>query len=250
MVEAIAALRERLERTPVALGTFVKLPGLESIECVARSGFDFAVVDMEHSQLAEDEARRLVAYARAVGFPCLVRLPQVDAGEIGRYLEAGAAGIQLSDVRTSDEVGALVSAARFPPEGDRGVSTTHPGGDFGRMPVDEYLSGPRPLLVIQIECAETVDPLEELFAHEIDVCFVGVVDLSVSVGTPGRTDSDAVQARIADVAAAAGASGRAFGHHLAGGVVPSPEARYLTAGTDVTALAGGLERLAADARKT
>lgn len=248
-MDSIAALRDRLTQTPATLGTFVKLPGLESIACVARSGLDFAVVDMEHSQLAEGEARRLAAYAAALGFPCLVRLPQVDAGAIGRYLEAGAAGIQLSDVRRSDEVEALVSAARFPPDGGRGVSTTHPGGDFGRMPVDEYLSGPGPLLVIQIECAETVDPLEELFAHEIDVCFVGVVDLSVSVGTPGRTGSDAVHARIAEIAAAAGAAGRAFGHHLAGGVAPSPEARYLTAGTDVTALAGGLERLATEARK-
>src|SRR5437763_15265650 len=80
------------------VGTFVKLPALESIDLCAAS-LDFCVVDYEHSQLAEGDVLRLVRHAAALGFPAVVRIPEVDGGLVNRLLEAGAAGLQLSRVR-------------------------------------------------------------------------------------------------------------------------------------------------------
>src|SRR4051794_41804297 len=80
------------------VGAFVKLPALESVE-IAAAELDFAVVDLEHSQLSEGEALRLVNHARALGMPAVVRIPEVDRGLVNRLLEAGAAGPQLSPLR-------------------------------------------------------------------------------------------------------------------------------------------------------
>ena len=108
----LSSLRERLREASL-LGTFVKLPALEAIEICAQT-LDFAVVDLEHSQLTEDDALRLVRHAWALGFPALVRLPEVDRGLVNRLLEAGAAGIQLSSVRRSPR------GRRGPPAASRG----------------------------------------------------------------------------------------------------------------------------------
>lgn len=240
-------LRQRLRSGPALLGTFVKLPGLEVIDCLAQAGFDFAVLDLEHSQIDERAAFDQLAYGRALGLPCLVRLPAVDAGRVGRLLEAGAAGIQVADVRSRAEAAALVRAARFPPQGDRGLSTSHRVAGYGALAAEDYVRAEPPLLVVQIE-AETDDPLDELLTTGVDVCFAGPMDLSASLGLPGRTDDPLVLERIAAIAAEAAEAGVAFGRHLAGADGPAAAARYLTVGTDLTALLGGLRTLARSAR--
>src|SRR5215211_7602109 len=100
-------------------GLFVKLPATEVIDLVAASRFDFAVVDLEHSQLAEVEAFRLLCHARALEFPALARIPFVERGLVNRLLESGAAGIHLSTVRRVSEVEELVRACRYAPAGRR-----------------------------------------------------------------------------------------------------------------------------------
>src|SRR6185312_8248743 len=102
MAGAASSLRERLGGERL-VGTFVKLPALESIDVCAAS-LDFCVVDYEHSQLSEADVLRLVRHAAAVGFPAVVRLPEVDRGLVNRLLEGGAAGIQLSSVRRVADV--------------------------------------------------------------------------------------------------------------------------------------------------
>src|SRR5438045_8303781 len=103
------------------VGTFLKLAALESVE-IAAAELDFAVIDLEHSQLSDADALRLVNHARALGMPAVVRIPEVDRGLVNRLLEAGAAGSQLSSVRRVAEVQALRDAALYPPQGKRSNS--------------------------------------------------------------------------------------------------------------------------------
>ena len=113
MAGVVSSLRGRLGDGR-AVGTFVKLPALESVDVCAAS-LDFCVVDYEHSQLSEPDVLRLVRHAAAIGFAAVVRIPEVDRGLVNRLLEAGAAGIQLSSVRRIAEVQALVSARSASP---------------------------------------------------------------------------------------------------------------------------------------
>jgi 4-hydroxy-2-oxoheptanedioate aldolase len=191
-------------------GLFVKLPSTEVIDLVAASGLDFAVVDLEHSQLSESDARTLVRHASAVGFPALVRIPEVDRGLINRLLEAGAAGIQLSTVRSVGQVKDLRAAARYAPDGNRSISLSHPQAGYGGVALSEYLEqqqSRRPLLVAQIETAETDDPLGDVVAAGADVIFLGLTDLTVDAGH----DAARVRARVEEVAEAARLAGVPLG---------------------------------------
>src|ERR687887_2832050 len=116
----VSSLRPRLAQERL-VGTFVKLPAVEVIEIVAAE-LDFAVVDLEHSQLTEGDCLRLVRHAYVLGFPVLVRIPSVDRGVINRVLEAGAAGGELSTVLSVDDVAAARAAAEYAPRGTRSIS--------------------------------------------------------------------------------------------------------------------------------
>ena len=201
-----SSLRERLRERRL-VGTFVKLPALESIEICAAE-LDFAVVDLEHSQLAEGDALRLVRHAHALGFPALVRLPDVDRGLVNRLLEAGAAGIQLSSVRRRADVQELASAMLYAPDGTRSLSLAHPRAGFGSTPLGDYLAAQvRPLLVAQLETATTDDPPQEILGAGVDVAFIGTTDLTVDL----QLDLQRVEARVDELVAAAEHAGVCLG---------------------------------------
>src|SRR5919108_434548 len=212
-------------------GLFLKLAATEIVDIVARSGLDFAVIDLEHSQLSEADGLRLTRHAAAVGFPALVRVPELDRGAVNRLLEAGARGIQLSSVRSVAQVEALRAATRHAPEGDRSVSVAHPGAAYGEVPLADYIESERaspPELVVQIESADTDDPLVEVLAAGADVAFVGTTDLAVDLGL----DSARVDERIQAIAAAAAAAGIELG----GFALDHPDATYDVRGSDVALL--------------
>jgi 4-hydroxy-2-oxoheptanedioate aldolase len=237
------SLREHLWRGSL-LGTFVKLPSLEAIDIVAGAGFDFALVDREHSQLSEEQALRLVRHAHAIDLPAVVRIPSCEPGGVNRLLEAGAAGIQLSTVRSVEQVERLVAATRYPPGGARSVSLAHPVGGYGRVDVAALVLADPPLLVGQIETAETDDPLDAIFSAGLDVAFLGTTDLLVDVGF----DRERLSSRIEEVAKAAAAAGVALGR-FAGTASEIPEgARYVAVSSDV-ALLGQATVTAAEAAR-
>jgi 4-hydroxy-2-oxoheptanedioate aldolase len=212
-------------------GLFVKLCATEVLDIAARSGLDFVVVDLEHSQLSEADGLRLTRHAAASGLPALVRLPELDRGAVNRLLEAGASGIQLSTVRSVAQVRALRDATRYAPHGTRSVSLAHPGAAYGEIPLADYLEAQAaapPELVVQIETDTTDDPLDEILAAGADVAFVGTTDLSVDVGL----DAGRLRERVEAIAAAADAAGVELG----GFNLDDARVTYDVSGSDVALL--------------
>jgi 4-hydroxy-2-oxoheptanedioate aldolase len=251
-VTPAARLRQRLREGGRLVGTFLKMPALESVDISASAGFDMVVIDGEHAQLDEGEVRLLVRHAAALGLPALVRIPALDAGAVNRLLEAGAVGIQLSSLRSCAQRDALLRATRYAPDGTRSVSLAHPRADYGAVPLAAYLAREKegPLLVGQIETATTDDPLAEVLAG-LDVAFIGTTDLSVDLGRPGQLGDERVAARVAEIADAATAAGVALGAWT-----PSVEAlaglgrpvRFALVGSDMQLLRSGATALIAAAR--
>jgi 4-hydroxy-2-oxoheptanedioate aldolase len=199
-----------LELRNRARGIFVKLPSTEVMDLVAGAQFQFAVVDLEHSQLSEADALMLVRHGRALGLPTLVRLPEVDRGVVNRLLEAGAAGIQLSTVRSAAQVRELRELTRYAPDGSRSISLAHSQAGYGAVALADYLKtqvDEPPMVVVQIETAETDDPLVDILAASPDVVFIGTTDLAVDLGL----DGDRQSARIEEIAAAAASAGIPLG---------------------------------------
>jgi 4-hydroxy-2-oxoheptanedioate aldolase len=238
-----AALRALLKRQPV-IGTFIKLASLESIDIAHGAGFDFVLIDMEHSQLGSADALRLVRHAFAVGIPAVARVPTVDGAIINQLLEAGAAGIQLSDVRAVDQVQELTAATRYPPAGRRSVSLAQPAAGYGSRPLQQVVQAAPPLLVGQIESAETNDPLDAILEAGLDVAFIGAVDLLVEVGF----DQEALAARIDEIRKAAVAARVTLGAYAASASDIPEGARFIALSSDLALLQAASKTTLAETR--
>lgn len=192
------------DRSPV--GTWVKLSSVEGVELLALAGFDFIVLDLEHSPMSLETAAQLIAVARGVDVVPFVRTPDHAQSWIQRCLDAGAAGVLVPHVDTVEEASAAVAAARHEPAGSRGVGPTSRAGNWGLTPMGDYLeqsatSG----VIVQLESPAAVDHAAAIAASGVSAVFVGPADLSVAMGVPVSDDS--VRAAMSRVLAAARAGG-------------------------------------------
>jgi 4-hydroxy-2-oxoheptanedioate aldolase len=252
MVGRVSSLRARLRHGPALVGTFMKLPGTDALRTVAGAGFDLVIVDLEHSQLSESQARELVAAADMLGIPSAVRIPEHDRGTVNRLLEAGADAIQLSSVRSAAQVGALVADTRYAPGGGRSISLAHAAAGYGRDRLADHLgrlADEPPLVIAQVEQMRGDDPPDGIAAAGADVIFLGSTDLLVDAGL----DAAAATARGDEVLAAAAAHGVARGSFAATGAQTRELAArgltYLALGSDLAMLAGAADAALASARE-
>jgi 2-keto-3-deoxy-L-rhamnonate aldolase RhmA len=241
MASLAAQLRHKLN-TRAAIGTFVKLGRREVIEILALAGLDFAICDLEHSQITEQEAGVLVTTGRACAFPIMVRVAHFDPGQINRLLETGVAGIQLPQVQTRQQVSALRSACKYPPEGSRSLSLAQPAAGYGSEPLADYIrrSNDEVLLVGQLESKELEQPLSALIKG-LDVAFIGSLDLTVDMNAPGKLDHPAVQERMREIEKAAAAANVRLGIYADS---PDRAAQVAAGGYRMIALSSDLGALA------
>jgi 2-keto-3-deoxy-L-rhamnonate aldolase RhmA len=241
MPSSAAQLREKLD-TRAIIGTFVKLGRREVIDILAVAGLDFAICDLEHSQITEQEAGQLILAGRACVLPVIVRVAHFDPGQVNRLLEAGAAGIQLPQMQTREQVSAFRSACKYPPEGSRSLSLAQPAASYGSEPLMEYIqrSNREVLLVGQLESKDMERPLTAL-VKGLDIAFIGSLDLTVDMGAPGKLDDPEVQQRIHEIEPAAGAANVRLGIYADS---PARAAQAAAAGYRMIALSSDLGALA------
>jgi 2-keto-3-deoxy-L-rhamnonate aldolase RhmA len=198
-----------------ALGTFViEQPTPSTFAALAMAGFDFVVLDMEHSAVGFSRLEGLVAAGQTAGLPVLVRPWGEDPGLIGKILDMGANGIMAARVESADRARAIVDQARFPPLGNRGFSplTRY---DALREPLDALNDST--YLVLQIEGRRALERVAEIAAVAgIDVVFVGPYDLALSLGVPPGS---------AEVYAAAGQMAQAVPQAIGLGIYVDDPAR-------------------------
>ena len=241
MPSSAAQLRDKLNVRTV-VGTFVKLGRREVIDILAVAGLDFAICDLEHSQITEQEAGNLITAGRACALPVIVRVAHFDSGQINRLLEAGAAGIQLPQLQTIEQASAFHSTCKYPPQGSRSLSLAQPAAGYGSEPLTGYIqrSNREVLLVGQLESKELERPLTTLI-KELDIAFIGSLDLTVDMGAPGKLDDPAVQQRVHEIEEAAAAANIHLGIYADS---PARAAQAAAAGYRMIALSSDLGALA------
>jgi 2-keto-3-deoxy-L-rhamnonate aldolase RhmA len=194
------------------LGTWIKLSSPESVEIMAYAGFDFVVIDLEHTTLDLGAASTHIAMARALGVDPLVRVPDHGLSVIQRVLDAGAAGVVVPHLDTVEQARAVVRATCFPPRGDRGSGGTSRAGRWGLLPRADYLEygNEQALCVVQLESEVAIRNTREILALDgIGAAFVGTADLAMSMGV--AAGSDEVDRLATSALAAAAAAGVPIG---------------------------------------
>jgi len=135
-----------------------------------------------------------------------------SAPEIQRALDIGAAGVQIPQIESGEDARAAVDAARFEPEGQRGLSPYVRAGDYdgaGNYTVDQ---NEETLVIVHVEGQAGLDNLDDILAVEgIDVIFLGPYDLSQALGVTGEVTGDLVVETMEDVCERAREAGKIVG---------------------------------------
>ncbi|HQR42578.1 MAG TPA: aldolase/citrate lyase family protein [Gemmatales bacterium] len=175
-------IKHRLRTGQPTIGTWISLGNVLATRYLARAGFDWLTVDMEHGAIDWELAANLFGtIADAGGIP-LVRVPCGSHDHIKRALDAGAYGIVVPMVMSRAEAEAAVRAAKYPPAGNRSVG----GGGFAlnfATTNQEYYekANDEILVVLQCEHIDAVNQFEEIFSVPgCDAVFVGPNDLARS----------------------------------------------------------------------
>jgi len=184
------------------VGTFAKMHDPASVEILGLAGFQFVVLDTEHASMDRQALVDLLRAADAADTVPLVRLRNNDHVEILQALDAGALGILVPHVKTRADVERAVDAARYAPRGSRGLAPQQRSARYGMIDLQRYLAQANENILIACYC-ETVDAVKNMrdivAVEDLDVVFVGPMDLSQEMGIPGKTNDPRLLAAVDEV---------------------------------------------------
>ncbi len=185
------------------VGLWVSLASNYAAEVTAGAGYDWLVVDMEHSpgdvQTTLSQLQAIAPYTSTA----IVRAPWNDAVMVKRLLDIGAQGILFPMVQSADEARAAVAATRYPPEGIRGVAGSMRGSRFGRISDYYARANDETAVIVQVETLSAIKQAIEIAdVKGVDGIFFGPADIAADMGLIGQPMHADVWATIRPVARA------------------------------------------------
>jgi len=194
-------LKHKLSRGDYVVGVVVTIPSPIVAELLAKVGFDFLWLDLEHGPASLETAQTMVAVAEGTDATPLVRVAWNDPALIKRTLDIGPHGVIVPMVSSAEEAEMAVKACKYPPQGVRGAGLSR-AQRYG-LELEAYLrrANREVMVVVQIEDVVGVEAAEEIAQVEgVDVMLVGPLDLSASMGVLGQMDHPMVQEALEHVA--------------------------------------------------
>lgn len=180
-------LKEQFNNRALTVGSWITLAHPAIAEIMAKSGFDWLTVDLEHSVITIREAEELIRVIDLCGVAPLVRLSANDPIQIKRVMDAGAHGVIVPMVNSAEEAMRAVEAVRYPPKGKRCVGLARAQGYGNSFESYKEWLNQESIVIVQIEHIEAVENLEAILSIEgVDGFIVGPYDLSGSLGIPGQ----------------------------------------------------------------
>lgn len=182
-------LKQKLAKKELTIGSWLSWGFSPVTEVMAKAGFEWLVIDMEHTAIDYAEAHQMIQTIELAGCEALVRVGHNDPLIIKRVLDSGASGIIVPMVNTPEDAAKAVSAAYYPPKGTRGVGLSRAQG-YG-MSFAEYRDRAveQTIVLVQIEHIRGVENLEAILSVSgVDGFVIGPYDLSGSVDHPGNFD--------------------------------------------------------------
>ncbi|THH36598.1 2-keto-3-deoxy-L-rhamnonate aldolase [Aliishimia ponticola] len=251
MPAPINPFKAALKEGRVVYGCWMGLAAHNAAEIVGTAGFDWLVIDNEHSPNDLRSTRDSLMALKGSDSHAVVRVPVGEPWIIKQMLDAGAQTIIVPMVESAEQAEMLVKAMRYPPHGIRGVgySMTRSSmfsqiADYGTTADDQVC------LIVQVENRAGLAALDDILAVDgIDGVFIGPADLGADLGFMGDLMNPQVVSVIIDAIARIAASDKAAG------ILTTNEemiekardagAQFIAVGLDVLILAGAVRELAA-----
>lgn len=184
------ALKQKWAAGEAALGAWLAMPSAVSTEIMARLGFDWLTIDLQHGLIDFQRMLEMLQVINPTPTTAMVRVPVGDASWIGRVLDAGADGVIVPLVDNAGEARAAVDACRYSPRGKRSY------GPFRASLLADWKYTPQAdqdvVCLVMIETRDGIDNLDSILdVPGIDGVFVGPNDLSLALGLPPGSDQEA-----------------------------------------------------------
>ncbi len=160
----------------MALGVFCALDGYSVSHIFAAAGYDFVIIDLQHAAYTWPELENMCFRIRSAGASVFLRTASQEAAEINLALDLPIDGIIIPNIASLEQARAAVAQTKFPPAGERSL------GNERHDTIWDAYSAPDALIGMLVEHRDAVDCIEEIFELPIDFCWIGLHDLSASMG--------------------------------------------------------------------
>lgn len=201
----INRVKQLMQAGKPTIGPIVQLPSAPVATLLSQAGFDWLWIDMEHGAINIETVQLMVQATKGTPTVPIVRIPWNLHWLAKPVLDTGAMGVITPFVNTKEEAAVAVAGLRYPPEGVRGFLPTFAASRWD-LSLSEYVkvANKEILAIMLIEHYEAVEHIEEILSVPgVDVVFVGMYDLSGSMGVLGQTTHPKVEAAAQKVLAAA-----------------------------------------------
>jgi len=232
------------------MGTIFTTGSVQVAEMISQAGFDWVMIDMEHSTLTLQEVQNtLPAFGDRI--LKIVRVPGNDEIWIKRVLDTGCDGIMAPMIKTGEEAAKLVMAAKYPPEGQRSVGVTRAHG-YGQSFGSYVENANRDLIIMaQVEHIDGVRNIDSILSVSgIDAIFIGPYDLSASMGLAGQVMNNGVKKSIGLIKKKCRDAGKPYGIFGSDPGILQEEIKegcnYVLCGIDIALFSAALKDLSAE----
>jgi 4-hydroxy-2-oxoheptanedioate aldolase len=242
------SLKQKLKNGEVAFGAFFKINSPSMAEMIGFAGFDFIIVDREHSSFTHLDVENIIRSADGAGLTSIIRVPSASEEHLLHALDSGAGGVQIPGLSSVADVNEALTYTKYYPEGKRGLSFAQRAAKYGFEEINTYVksSNTDTLTVVHIENKTMADQVEELCQiPQVDILFIGPADLSQSLGKPGAMNDPEVVAIIENVFATAARYNKCVGIYVGGQAALEKYvklgAKYIAWQSDVAIFTGALK---------
>ncbi len=208
-------MKQQLNRKKLTIGSWITIGHSTVAEIMAKAGFDWLAIDMEHSALSMVQCQELIRVIDLCGIPALVRVGANDPLLIKQAMDAGASGVIVPMVNSKEDAQRAVSAVKYPPQGTRGVGLSRAqgyGSSFNEY--KEWLEK-ESVVIVQIEHINAVKHLKDILSVDgIDSFIIGPYDLSGSIGVPGDFEDERMKQAMVGIKEFADEVNMPAGYHV------------------------------------
>ena len=246
-------LKEKLESGKIVIGTWLIMPSIVSADIVASCGLDFVVIDSEHGPANFETAQNMIIACESRGVsPCL-RVGGICEADILKSLDIGSHCIHIPNINSRQDAEECIKFVKYPPLGIRGFSPFNRAGNYfsGYSRELTSIANKSVMLAVHIEGKEAIQNIDNILKIKgIDIIFIGLFDISKSLGIPGRVEDKRVTEILVNLTKKVNKAGK-----YPGSIVTNSKqleifihygVRYITYSADCEVLSNGYRRIVDD----
>lgn len=214
-------LKDKLNKKELTIGSWVTFGDPAVAEIMAKAGFDWLVVDMEHSGLSFSQAQEIIRVIDLCNITPLVRVMENNSDLIKRFMDIGAHGVIVPLVNSRSDAEKAVNAVKYPPIGTRGVGLSRAQNYSLDLESYQEWNQDKSIVIVLLEHIKAVENLESIMSVSgIDGFIIGLYDLSGSLGVPGEFDHPKVKEALEEIYHKSQKFDYLMGQHI---VPPNPQ---------------------------